>query len=163
MRVHGIEEDSIVDGVGIRLAVFLQGCPHHCKGCHNPETWDYEGVCEEYSVSQVLELFDTEKGLLAGITLSGGEPLSPCHMPEIIELCKEIKQRGKTVWIFTGYTLESAVEVFPNIVTDLLPYVDTIVDGPFIESEKDLLLKFRGSKNQRIIDVKKWLSSCRLF
>lgn len=156
MRLCAIEMDSVVDGPGIRMTVFFQGCPHHCEGCHNPETWDYNAECMEMSVKDVLKLFD-EDIILSGVTLSGGEPLSPCNFDEVIELVKEIKKRNKNVWIYTGYVIDKLLMLYPNLKNDLLPYVDVIVDGPFILAERDLLLDFKGSRNQRLIDVPKYL------
>ena len=156
MRLCAIEMDSVVDGPGIRMTVFFQGCPHHCEGCHNPETWDYNAECMELSVKDVLKLFD-EDIILSGVTLSGGEPLSPCNFDEVIELVKEIKKRNKNVWIYTGYVIDKLLMLYPNLKNDLLPYVDVIVDGPFILAERDLLLDFKGSRNQRLIDVPKYL------
>lgn len=158
MKLCGIEMDSIVDGPGIRMTVFFQGCPHHCEGCHNPETWDYDADCFEMSVSDVLKLFDNDS-ILAGITLSGGEPLSPRNFEEIFELVKEIKARGKNVWIFTGYTIDKVLEKYPNLKSDLFPFVDVLVDGPFVLKKRDLLLDFRGSSNQRLIDMRKYLNN----
>ncbi len=158
MKLCGIEMDSIVDGPGIRMTVFFQGCPHHCEGCHNPETWDYDAECLEMSVKDVLKLFD-EDSILAGITLSGGEPLSPRNFEEVIELAKSIKERKKNVWIYTGYTIDKVLEKYPNLREDLFPYVDVLVDGPFILKKRDLLLDFKGSSNQRLIDMKKYLNN----
>lgn len=157
MKLAGIVMDSIVDGSGIRMTIFFQGCPHHCKGCHNPESWDYDVSCEEKSVSEILELFDNDS-ILSGITLSGGEPFSERNFNEILELVKEIKQRGKSVWAFTGYTIEQLLNKYPKLKDDILSYIDIIVDGPFILEQKNLLLTFKGSENQRLIDVKKYLS-----
>lgn len=162
MKLCGIEMDSIVDGPGIRMTVFFQGCPHHCIGCHNPETWDYDGNCIEMSVEEVLKLFDNDS-ILAGITLSGGEPLSPRNFDEIFELVQEIKRRKKNVWIYTGYVIDKLLEKYPNLKKDLLPYVDVIVDGPFLIEQRDLLLDFKGSKNQRLIDVKEYLKGSKDF
>ena len=156
MRLCAIEMDSVVDGPGIRMTVFFQGCPHHCEGCHNPETWDYNAEGMELSVKDVLKLFD-EDIILSGVTLSGGEPLSPCNFDEVIELVKEIKKRNKNVWIYPGYVIDKLLMLYPNLKNDLLPYVDVIVDGPFILAERDLLLDFKGSRNQRLIDVPKYL------
>lgn len=162
MKLCGIEMDSIVDGPGIRMSIFFQGCPHHCEGCQNPETWDYDNANIEMSVSEVLKLFDSDK-ILSGVTLSGGEPLSPRNFNEIIELVKEIKKRNKSVWVYTGYTMEEILEKYPNLRDDLLPYVDIIVDGPFILSKKNLLISFRGSENQRLIDVQRYLKGDKDF
>ena len=122
MKLCGIEMDSIVDGPGIRMTVFFQGCPHHCEGCHNPETWDYEGNCIEMSVQDVLNLFDNDS-ILAGITLSGGEPLSPRNFDEIFELVREIKKRNKNVWIYTGYTIDKVIDKFPILKDELFKFL----------------------------------------
>lgn len=158
MKLCGIEMDSIVDGPGIRMTVFFQGCPHHCEGCHNPETWDYNAESLEMSVEEVLKLFDNDT-ILAGVTLSGGEPLSPRNFDEIIELVKAIKDRKKNVWIYTGYTIDKVLEKYPHLKTDLFPYVDVLVDGPFVLKKRDLLLDFKGSSNQRLIDMRKYLNN----
>ncbi len=158
MKLCGIEMDSVVDGPGIRMTVFFQGCPHHCEGCHNPETWDYDAECMEMSVAEVLKLFDGDS-ILTGLTLSGGEPLSPRNFEEIFELVREMKKRNKNVWVFTGYTIDKVLAKYPNLREDLLPYVDVVVDGPFVLSQRDLMLDFRGSRNQRLIDIPKYLNN----
>ena len=158
MKLCGIINDSIVDGPGVRLSIFFQGCPHHCKGCHNPESWDYDNVQLEKSVQDILEIIDSDS-ILAGVTLTGGEPFSERNFEEIIELVKEVKKRNKTVWIYTGYVLDKLIEKYPELKENLLPYVDVIVDGPFKLNKRNLLLTFRGSENQRIIDVKKYLEN----
>lgn len=156
MNLNGIVSDSIVDGPGIRLTLFFQGCPHHCKGCHNPETWDYD-FTSDMSVKDILDLLDKDS-LETGVTLSGGEPLSPCNFEEMFELVKELKKRNKNIWVYTGYVLEEALKKYPELKENFLPYVDVIVDGPFILEKRDLLLHFKGSSNQRLIDVKKYLN-----
>ena len=158
MKLCGIEMDSVVDGPGIRMTVFFQGCPHHCEGCHNPETWNYDAECMEMSVAEVLKLFDGDS-ILTGLTLSGGEPLSPRNFEEIFELVREMKKRNKNVWVFTGYTIDKVLDKYPNLREDLLPYVDVVVDGPFVLSQRDLMLDFRGSRNQRLIDIPKYLNN----
>ena len=158
MKLCGIEMDSVVDGPGVRMTIFFQGCPHHCEGCHNPETWDYDAECLEMSVKDVLKLFD-EDSILSGVTLSGGEPLSPCNFEEIFELVRAIKERNKNVWIYSGYTIDKVLEKYPVLRTELFPYVDVMVDGPFVLKERDLLLDFKGSRNQRLIDVQKYLNN----
>lgn len=162
MKLCGIEMDSVVDGPGIRMSVFFQGCPHHCEGCQNPETWDYDGNCMEMSVQDVLNLFDNDS-ILEGITLSGGEPLSPRNFDEIFELVREIKKRNKNVWIYTGYTIDEVIDKFPILKDELFPYVDVVVDGPFVLSQRDLLLDFKGSRNQRLIEVQKYLKGDKDF
>lgn len=157
MQVSGVILDSIVDGAGIRMSIFFQGCPHHCKECHNPETWDYNKELPDFSVEKALEMFDSDS-ILSGITLSGGEPFSERNFDEIEQLVKEIKKRNKNVWAYTGYTIDNLIEKYPELKTRILPYIDVIVDGPFMIQKRNLLCRFRGSENQRIIDVQKYLS-----
>lgn len=147
IRVAGLTNDSIVDGKGFRFVIFTQGCLHHCKGCHNPETWDMNG-------GNIMDLDDIKdkiarNGLLDGITFSGGDPFyqpKPCA-----ELAKWAKERGLNVWAYTGFVYEELLNM-PE-VKEFLDLVDVLVDGPFILEEKSLLLNFRGSKNQRVIDL----------
>lgn len=157
MQIRDIVMDSIVDGSGIRMTLFFQGCPHHCNGCHNPDTWSYDEKVNEFSVEYILELFDSDS-ILSGITLSGGEPFSQRNFEELKVLLPQIKSRGKNVWVYTGYTIESLIRTFPDIVDTLFPYIDVIVDGPFIMEKRNLLCRFRGSENQRLIDLKKYLN-----
>lgn len=147
IRVAGLTNDSIVDGKGFRFVIFTQGCLHHCKGCHNPETWDMNGG----NVMDLDEIKDkiARNGLLDGITFSGGDPFyqpKPCA-----ELAKWAKERGLNVWAYTGFLYEELLNM-PE-VKEFLDLVDVLVDGPFILEEKSLLLNFRGSKNQRVIDL----------
>ncbi|MDO4177073.1 MAG: anaerobic ribonucleoside-triphosphate reductase activating protein [Bacillota bacterium] len=151
IRIAGIMRESIVDGPGIRFAVFCQGCPHACPGCHNPETHDPAGG-NEISVDRLLEEFD-KNPLLAGMTFSGGEPM--CQTEAFAELGKEVKKRGKTITIFSGYTIEQLVKRAKEdkYTAELLAMCDVLIDGPFIQAERDLTLQFRGSRNQRVIDM----------
>ena len=143
IRIAGIVEESIVDGTGIRYAIFMQGCLRHCAGCHNPKTHSLDGG----RIIDTREIIDAVKKnpLLSGITLTGGEPL--LQIDAAIELARETKNLGLDVWCYTGYTLEE----IPNSAQELLNYVDVLVDGPFVEDLRDLELVFRGSTNQRII------------
>ena len=147
VRIAGIVSESIVDGVGIRYAIFMQGCLRHCKGCQNPSTHDLNGG----RIVDTRELIDAVKKnpLLSGITLTGGEPL--LQLDAAIELARETKKLGLNVWCYTGCTLEE----IPAAAQELLKYVDVLVDGPFVEELRDLELQFRGSSNQRIIDLNK--------
>ncbi|MEG1028208.1 MAG: anaerobic ribonucleoside-triphosphate reductase activating protein, partial [Oscillospiraceae bacterium] len=130
---------------GIRYVIFTQGCPHNCKGCHNPETHDFNGG----NFKSIDEIFNeiSANPLLKGVTFSGGEPF--CQQDSLVLLSQKIKELNKDIWCYTGYLYEDIKD------TKLIDYIDVLVDGPFIEQQKDLLLKFRGSQNQRIIDVKK--------
>ena len=141
MRIAGIVHDSIVDGEGIRLAVFVQGCPHHCNGCHNPETHDFQGG-RLIDTSEIIAMMDANP-LLDGVTLSGGEPF--CQSGACIEIAAAAHLKGLNVWCYTGYTIEE-LEGHP-----LLNEVDVLVDGRYMEEQRTLELPFRGSRNQRII------------
>ena len=151
IRLYGLVTDSIVDGPGYRTAIFVQGCPYHCEGCHNPESQPFEG-------GTVWTLDDVEKKfannpLLSGITLSGGEPAeqaAPCA-----ELARRAHQKGLNVWTYTGSTLEKLTERAKDdpALAALLAETDVLVDGPFILAQRSLELDFCGSKNQRLIDM----------
>ncbi|MBQ1919206.1 MAG: anaerobic ribonucleoside-triphosphate reductase activating protein [Selenomonas sp.] len=149
MRIAGIVDDSIVDGDGLRLSVFTQGCPHHCVGCQNPDTHAASGGRDE-DTENILARID-ENPLLTGITFSGGEPfLQPAPLTR---LAKEAHKRGLDVWSYTGYTLEELLSKKNPAIDALLRELDVLVDGPYEERLRDLTLNFRGSSNQRIIDM----------
>lgn len=151
IRIAGIEEESIVDGPGIRLVLFTQGCNHHCIGCHNPETHSFDGG-ELVDIDSIVNMVK-ENPLLDGITISGGEPFEQAIECSI--LAKKVKDLGLNVITYTGYTFE---EILCNKrFRDLLLQTDILIDGKFDISQKSLMLQFRGSANQRIIDVKKYL------
>ncbi len=156
LRISGIVRESVVDGPGIRFVVFTQGCPHHCPGCHNPDTHPFDGG-KLVDIERILDEVD-KNPLLKGLTLSGGEPF--CQPGPLAELARKVHARGLDVMVYSGYTLEQLLEKAETEpeVGALLREADVLVDGRFIEAEKSLLLKFRGSKNQRILDVKKSLS-----
>lgn len=147
LKIAGIVDDSIVDGEGVRLTVFTQGCPHHCHGCHNPQTWSLDGG-HEIDTEEVVQKLK-ENPLLSGITFSGGEPfLQPAPLAEIARAAHKL---GLDVWSYTGFTLEELEK--RTDVQQLLNEVDVLVDGPYVEALRDLTLRFRGSSNQRIIDL----------
>ena len=160
IRIAGIMRESIVDGPGIRFAVFCQGCPHDCPGCHNPETHDFEGGTE-VSVERLLEEFD-KNPLLAGATFSGGEPM--CQPEGFAALGRGIKERGKTITIYSGYTLEQLLRMAlkDQNIEELLRMCDLLIDGPFVQAKRDLTLQFRGSANQRLIDMPKTWKACHI-
>jgi anaerobic ribonucleoside-triphosphate reductase activating protein len=151
LRVAGTVNESIVDGPGIRYVIFTQGCSHNCVGCHNPQTHDFDGG----SLIDINEIIKQVKRnpLLDGITFSGGEPFEQADV--LSELAKEIKAIGLNVMTYTGYTLEyiNKNKAFHLGWEKLLSLTDILVDGKFEITKKNLLLKFRGSENQRIIDV----------
>ena len=148
LNLSGIVSDSIVDGPGIRVSVFSQGCPHHCPGCHNPETWAFGcgTPMEEEEVAKIV----AENPLCRGVTFSGGEPFA---QPEgFAKLAKLLKGKGYEVASYSGYTFEQLLAGNPE-QKQLLQTIDVLIDGPFQLEKKSLELKFRGSKNQRILDV----------
>lgn len=149
LRLSGIIEESISNGPGIRMVVFAQGCPHHCRGCHNPQTHDPLGGYET-SIEEVLRIIDANP-LLDGITLSGGEPFEQAHAFSL--LAKAAKERHLNVVTYTGYTYEALSSGSQASWQALLKETDLLIDGPFVEPLKNGLLKFRGSENQRMIDV----------
>lgn len=155
IRISGMIDESIVDGPGLRMTVFVQGCPHHCKGCHNPQTHDFDGG----EVKSVIEIFESfkENPLLSGITFSGGEPF--CQPGPLGRLGQLVKGEGQNVVTYTGYTYEQLLEMSKTDegVKDLLEVTDILIDGPYVEEKRDLDLKYRGSSNQRIIILNKKL------
>ena len=155
LRIAGIEPESFVDGPGIRMTIFTQGCHHHCPGCQNPQTHDFDGghFIDREEILQMIE----ENPLLDGITFSGGDPMD--QSAALIPLAREIKERGLNLVIFTGYTFERLQELSQERpeMFELLTFADILIDGPFVMAKKSLELKFRGSSNQRIIDVPKSL------
>lgn len=152
LRIAGTVNDSIVDGPGIRFTVFTQGCPHHCEGCHNPQTHDFNGGSEA-DTDEIISKF-LSNPLLDGITLSGGEPM--CQAKALVPIAKAAKEHGLNVITYTGYTYEQLIEGASetNGWRELLEYVDFLIDGRFELSQRSLELHFKGSKNQRVIDVK---------
>jgi len=152
IRLAGIEYDSIVDGPGLRMTIFVQGCPHRCKGCHNPDTHNFSGGVEE-DLHSVLNLMKDRCNSIDGITLSGGEPFSQAGQCAVLALAAH--QLGLNVWCYTGWMYEELLEF--SWAHELLKQVDVLVDGRFEVGLRTLDLPFRGSSNQRIIDVEKSL------
>lgn len=152
MRIAGIVNDSIVDGPGLRLAIFAQGCPHHCPGCHNPESHDFAGG-SDMDTEKIIARMDANP-LLDGITLTGGEPF---EQPDACRILADAAHaRGLNVWAYSGYTFEQLCAVPEK--RRLLEACDVLVDGPFLLEERSLDLRFRGSKNQRVLKVAELLA-----
>ena len=149
LQVAGFAGDSIVDGPGLRFTVFFQGCPHHCPGCHNPETWPFEGGTP-FTPEQLIQMAK-KNPLCRGITLSGGEPFA--QAAACAALAREAHRKGLTVWTYSGYLFEHLRDSGDPDWTALLAETDVLVDGPFVQAEKSYDLHFRGSRNQRLIDV----------
>ena len=151
IKVCGIEPESIVDGPGFRYVLFVQGCSHHCKGCHNPESWATDAG-EEMTVSEIFAEIKANPNL-SGVTFSGGEPFE--QTPSLVELAKLIKAEGLTLMSYSGYTLEELEERKDKATDELLSMLDMLVDGRYIEEQRNLTLIYRGSENQRVIDMNK--------
>ena len=154
LDLAGIVNDSIVDGPGIRMTVFCQGCPHHCQGCHNPETWQF-GCGTPMEESRIAEIVGTNP-LCRGVTFSGGEPFAQAE--GFAKLAKLLKSKGYEVASYSGYTFEQLISG-SEAQQALLCSIDVLIDGPFVLAERSLELSFRGSRNQRIIDVPKSLAA----
>ena len=150
VRLAGVKQESVTDGAGLRSVVYFQGCPHHCPGCHNPKSHDPQAgyLCE---TGELLELLCNNQ-LIDGITLSGGEPLA--QPDAALYLARAAKARGKSVWIYTGFTLEQVLQ--DDIKKSVLAYTDVLVDGTFVLAERDLSLPYRGSRNQRLLTRADW-------
>lgn len=151
MRYHNITKDDMLNGDGLRVVLWVAGCNHCCKECQNPITWDPEGgvLFDERAKQEIF--LELEKSYVSGITFSGGDPLYTANTYEITELAKEVKEKfpKKSVWLYTGYEWE-AIMGYP-----VMQYVDVVVDGKFEVDRADKQLKWRGSSNQRVIDVQK--------
>ena len=160
MNYCGITAPDIANGNGCRVVLWISGCNHKCKGCHNPETWDYKyGKIFDEEAKNIIARW-LSKPYIKGLTLSGGDPLNRNNdeLIEILDLCKYVKTKfpDKDIWIYTGYTLEELIDLSnknKDINIEILNQCDYLVDGPFIKELRDLSIPFRGSTNQRIIDL----------
>lgn len=151
LRVLDIIEETMVDGVGLRTSIYFAGCPHKCEGCHNPESWDFNGG-KEYTVDELLDVIKSDP--FADVTFSGGDPFF--QVGAATELARRIKEEtDKTLWVYTGYTIEKIIQT--RCLSRMLPYIDVLVDGPFVKELRNTDLAFKGSENQRIIVVDKYL------
>lgn len=161
MHYGNIKECDIADGPGVRVSLFVSGCRHHCKGCFNPETWDFEygELYTEETQEKILKLL--APGYIRGFTLLGGEPFEPENQRELVKLLRRIKEEypGKDIWCYSGYLYDSDLaeggSVYTEVTEEMLSYIDVLVDGEFVEELKDVTLVFRGSSNQRIIELRK--------
>ena len=153
LDLSGIVSDSIVDGPGIRTTIFSQGCSHHCPGCHNPETWAFG--CGTPMEEETLVAIVQSNPLCRGVTFSGGEPFA--QAAGFTTLAKLLKEKGYEIASYSGYTFEELLKGSED-QKNLLASIDILIDGPFVQSLKSLEIAFRGSTNQRILDVKKSLA-----
>jgi anaerobic ribonucleoside-triphosphate reductase activating protein len=152
LRIAGIVDDSVVDGEGMRLTVFTQGCPHHCVGCHNPNTHSFDGGRDADTDDILVQV--KANPLLSGVTFSGGEPFM--QPSPLAKLARDIHAQGLDIWSYSGFTLEELLAKHNPAIDALLQEVDVLVDGRYEDSQRDLTLSFRGSANQRVIDMNAW-------
>lgn len=162
MKMAGFYDESISNGLGWRAVLFVSGCPHHCPGCHNQVAQDYN-YGQEFNKQEIIDRI-CENSILKGITISGGEPLCEQNIAEVVDFIKDVKKvrPNFNVWCYTGYTIEQLEERHDKITDEALNSIDVLVDGRFVEARKNPTLKFRGSDNQRILDVHKCLKEQKI-
>lgn len=161
MNYGNIKECDIANGPGVRVSLFVSGCRHHCKGCFNEETWDfhYGDPYTEETEETIINLL--KAGYIQGLSLLGGEPFEPENQKELVKLLRRVREAypKKDIWCYSGYLYDVDMvpggRVYTDVTEEMLSYLDVLVDGRFVEAQKDVTLHFRGSRNQRIIDVKK--------
>lgn len=157
MRYAQIRNMDVSNGEGLGASLFVQGCHFHCKGCHNPEQWSFDGgkLYTKKEEAAILEIID--KSYIKRFSILGGEPLETSNLSELICLIKKIKQKRPDIkiWLYTGYTWEELQNNSNEAIKEILNNIDVLIDGQFIEEEKDLSLRFRGSRNQRLIYLAK--------
>lgn len=159
MNYANIKNCDIANGPGVRVSLFVSGCRHHCKGCFNAETWDFK-FGQPYTEATEGEILGFLKpDYIQGFTLLGGEPFEPENQVELVHLLKKIRETypEKSIWCYTGYLYDVDLipggKVFTDVTEEMLSYIDILVDGEFVQEEKDLSLQFRGSRNQRILKI----------
>ncbi len=168
MHYANIKNCDIANGPGVRVSLFVSGCTHHCKGCFNQVAWDfgYGQPFTRQTIDQILSMLAPD--YIQGLTLLGGEPFEPENQGPVVELLRQVREKypQKTIWTFSGYLFDRDLAPGrigdPATVREYLGHLDVLVDGPFIEEEKDLSLRFRGSRNQRLIDVPASLAQGRV-
>ena len=158
-----IKKRDIANGPGVRVSLFVSGCTHHCPDCFNRDTWDFK-YGEPYTAETEREILDDlAPDFIAGLSLLGGEPMEPQNQRALLPLLKKVRERypKKTVWCYSGYTLEELTEGSRGrceVTDEMLSYIDVLVDGKFVKEKKDIRLRFRGSSNQRLIDLRATLA-----
>ena len=159
MNYATIKNCDIANGPGVRVSLFVSGCTHRCPGCFNEEAWDFDygQPFTQQTIDEIMKLL--EPSHVRGLTLLGGEPFEPQNQPDVVRLLRQVKKKypEKSIWAFSGYLFDKDIllgRLGPAEVTrEFLSYLDVLVDGPFVQSKKDMTLRFRGSSNQRLIDV----------
>ena len=167
MNYATIKNCDIANGPGVRISLFVSGCTHHCKGCFNQVAWDFD-YGEPFTQQTIRTILDMMKpGYIKGLTLLGGEPFEPENQGPIVELLRQVKKAypQKSIWAFSGYLYEKITSHTLGdwaVTQEFLSYLDVLVDGPFVEEKKNLALRFRGSENQRLIDMPASLASGKI-
>lgn len=163
MYYGAIKKYDIANGQGVRISLFVSGCTNQCKNCFQPETWNFQ-YGQPYTKETEQEILDFLKNdFVQGLSLLGGEPFEPANQRELVNLCRKVKEQypNKDIWSYTGFVLDQDIleggRKYCEVTDELLSYIDVLVDGPFIEEKKNITLKFRGSENQRVIDLQKSL------
>ena len=169
MNFSAIKTHDVANGIGVRVSLFVSGCTHHCKDCFNPETWDFN-CGEPFTCEQEKQILEALKpDYIKGFSLLGGEPFEPVNQRALVSLLKKIKGSypDKAIWCYTGYVLDRELlkesRARCEVTDEMLSYIDILIDGEFVAEQKDLNLRFRGSTNQRIIDVKESLQQGRII
>ena len=159
MNYHNIKTDDMLNGDGLRVTCWVSGCNMGCFNCYNPQTWDFDSGIPFTEETMQEILYDLSKPYIKGLTLSGGHPLDPHNAPKVLEIVKRVKMvfPNKDIWIYSGYVWEDIIK--DNTLKEILKCTDVLVDGAYVDELRDISLAFRGSSNQRIIDVKKTLNS----
>lgn len=149
LHYQGVEPDSILNGDGIRVVLWLSGCSHHCEGCHNPETWDPNSGSDDIETAFKLVCEELDHEWVSGLTLSGGDPLYPANVDEVTTFVKRIRNKypNKTIWVYTGFTYDKVKYL------EIMDYIDVLVDGKFVKELADVNYPWAGSTNQRVIKI----------
>ena len=164
MNYCNIKRRDIADGIGVRVTLFVSGCTHHCKGCFQPETWDFSYGKPFDEAAEEAIFAELRQSFVNGLTLLGGEPFEPENQRGLLPLLRAVKERfpDKTIWAYSGYTWEELTgtgRARCEVTDEMLSHIDVLVDGGFVEELRDITLRFRGSGNQRLLDVPKSLAS----
>ncbi len=162
MKMAGFYDESISNGLGWRAVLFVSGCPHNCPGCHNKQAQNFN-YGTDFNKQEIIERIK-QNSILKGVTISGGEPLCKENIPEVLDFIKDLRKEKPefNVWCYSGYTIEELMARNDETTNQCLKEIDVLVDGEYIESQKEPNLKFRGSKNQRIIDVHKCINEQKI-
>ena len=163
MNYHNIKTDDMLNGDGLRVTCWVSGCNIGCFNCYNPQTWDFDSGIPFTEETMQEILYDLSKPYIKGLTLSGGHPFDPHNAPKVLEIVKRVKMvfPNKDIWIYSGYVWENIIK--DETLREILKYSDVLVDGTYVDELRDISLPFKGSSNQRIIDVQKSLSENKII